>query len=543
MKSFFLIFKSEIFAGAGIVLLLAGCGFYSHIVWNLLFLLGSVLFFFAALKCKPRNVQASDEPVLSPEKHYLVFFIIGPYASRWFVNGETATDDDPHSQAVWITEPEAQNLASRLSLARQRYKNARFMAYFPLLPDGHITADALISQLEQWRHALGLLTSQHPLPCLLAIYAQLSQERLSWDPDSAIWSGDANISFSHTLSLEDARKALFEQLRQGYASDSLFALQRYALSENLFHWMDKTGIMNALNKIFLLPGIKLNSLLVADYGTGFVRHGAWSRWLQERFGLLPVLSGSGTTLPFPQIHISEYTLTQYNPTGGNVVYEKPIKKWPVRLWGTVLIIALSMGVAAWTEMYRSKQVQLKLQQFSQIDTAAWQDKFDALDALEYDRQQLLACQNRLIFLNWGFSRCAQLISQIDSATEEFHRLALYNATQSLSLFAPGEADIIPSTQSDLKALIPVFKRSTNTRFLIIGHADNTGSHQNNMQLSKRRADTVRDFLVAQSGLPKDIFITQGVGDTQPMTREDSDAAHLKNRRIEIIPLIQNHLIN
>ena len=132
MKSFFLIFKPEIFAGAGIVLLLAGCGFYSHIVWNLLFLLGCVLFFFAALKCKPRNVQASDEPVLSPEKRYLVFFIIGPYASRWFINGETATDDDPHSQAVWITEPEAQNLASRLSLARQRYKNARFMAYFPL---------------------------------------------------------------------------------------------------------------------------------------------------------------------------------------------------------------------------------------------------------------------------------------------------------------------------------------------------------------------------------------------------------------------------
>jgi OOP family OmpA-OmpF porin len=74
------------------------------------------------------------------------------------------------------------------------------------------------------------------------------------------------------------------------------------------------------------------------------------------------------------------------------------------------------------------------------------------------------------------------------------------------------------------------ERLTNSRFAIVGHTDASGSLGYNMTLSKRRADTVREFLLGQ-GVAQSRLATQGKGPTQLLDPSHPGAA--TNRRVEI----------
>jgi outer membrane protein OmpA-like peptidoglycan-associated protein len=69
---------------------------------------------------------------------------------------------------------------------------------------------------------------------------------------------------------------------------------------------------------------------------------------------------------------------------------------------------------------------------------------------------------------------------------------------------------------------------------IEGHTDSTGSDAYNQQLSRARAESVRNFLVDQ-GIPTErIPSTQGFGRTRPIAPNDTRANREKNRRVDIV---------
>ncbi len=69
--------------------------------------------------------------------------------------------------------------------------------------------------------------------------------------------------------------------------------------------------------------------------------------------------------------------------------------------------------------------------------------------------------------------------------------------------------------------------------VIIGHTDNVGTPEYNLGLSKRRADSVRDFLIA-GGAPPKILRTVGMGLDEPLVSNDTEEGRAKNRRVEVI---------
>jgi len=75
---------------------------------------------------------------------------------------------------------------------------------------------------------------------------------------------------------------------------------------------------------------------------------------------------------------------------------------------------------------------------------------------------------------------------------------------------------------------------SGTQILITGHTDSIGSAAENMSLSLRRARAVRDALI-RYGAPSDAFLTKGLGDTEPVRRNDTEADRFRNRRIEFSP--------
>ena len=71
-----------------------------------------------------------------------------------------------------------------------------------------------------------------------------------------------------------------------------------------------------------------------------------------------------------------------------------------------------------------------------------------------------------------------------------------------------------------------------SRFLIVGHTDARGSVRHNISLSKKRAQTVRKFLVSSFDIVGSRLAAQGVGSAQPKNETDPDAG--ENRRVEIV---------
>ena len=79
--------------------------------------------------------------------------------------------------------------------------------------------------------------------------------------------------------------------------------------------------------------------------------------------------------------------------------------------------------------------------------------------------------------------------------------------------------------------IDVLKEFDKIRVKISGHTDDVGSPEYNLDLSKRRAASVKRYLV-EKGIAEDRIETEGYGATQPLDESGTRAARAKNRRIE-----------
>lgn len=69
---------------------------------------------------------------------------------------------------------------------------------------------------------------------------------------------------------------------------------------------------------------------------------------------------------------------------------------------------------------------------------------------------------------------------------------------------------------------------------ISGHTDNQGSEKYNLELSKKRAEEVKNYIASQSDFPNVTFITKGFGMTKPIASNDTELGQAKNRRVEIV---------
>jgi len=70
------------------------------------------------------------------------------------------------------------------------------------------------------------------------------------------------------------------------------------------------------------------------------------------------------------------------------------------------------------------------------------------------------------------------------------------------------------------------------KIIISGHTDNFGEEDYNINLSKKRAESVKAALV-KLGITPGRIATIGMGETDPITPNDTDNNRFRNRRIEV----------
>jgi outer membrane protein OmpA-like peptidoglycan-associated protein len=70
--------------------------------------------------------------------------------------------------------------------------------------------------------------------------------------------------------------------------------------------------------------------------------------------------------------------------------------------------------------------------------------------------------------------------------------------------------------------------------VIVGHTDSDGDDAANMDLSKRRAASVKSALVSEFKIDTSRLDTDGKGESQPIDKNDNPAGKANNRRVEFI---------
>lgn len=106
-------------------------------------------------------------------------------------------------------------------------------------------------------------------------------------------------------------------------------------------------------------------------------------------------------------------------------------------------------------------------------------------------------------------------------------------SKSRIVFGSDSAKISAESDAVLDQLAAVAKHCASFKVTVEGHTDITGRTAHNRDLSQKRAEAVRDALVAR-GVARGGIAAKGFGSSKPIAKGDSEAARAQNRRIEMI---------
>ena len=101
------------------------------------------------------------------------------------------------------------------------------------------------------------------------------------------------------------------------------------------------------------------------------------------------------------------------------------------------------------------------------------------------------------------------------------------------LFRSAKSSLLPSAQVKLDQVANALLDVRARNLIVEGHTDSQGSESYNQDLSQRRADTVRDYLV-RKGYPAERIQARGMGEGHPIGNNASAEGRANNRRVEIV---------
>lgn len=102
------------------------------------------------------------------------------------------------------------------------------------------------------------------------------------------------------------------------------------------------------------------------------------------------------------------------------------------------------------------------------------------------------------------------------------------------LFDSGSANIQPQSMGIIRQISQVLQQDPSINLKIVGHTDSDGSDEANMVLSKKRAEAVIKILTSIYGASPERLSAEGMGESQPVSDNNSVDGKAQNRRVEFI---------
>ncbi|MBK9389289.1 MAG: OmpA family protein [Bacteroidetes bacterium] len=101
-------------------------------------------------------------------------------------------------------------------------------------------------------------------------------------------------------------------------------------------------------------------------------------------------------------------------------------------------------------------------------------------------------------------------------------------------FETGKSDINEKSAEAIAQISTLLKNNSSLKLYVVGHTDNVGSVDDNLKLSKERADAVVSSLTANYGILPDRLKAYGVASLAPVASNDTEEGKAKNRRVELV---------
>jgi len=118
--------------------------------------------------------------------------------------------------------------------------------------------------------------------------------------------------------------------------------------------------------------------------------------------------------------------------------------------------------------------------------------------------------------------------EIKKQLDEKGHVAIYGI-----LFDLDKASLKPESEKSLREIVKLMRNYPDLKLELQGHTDNQGSTEYNLDLSQRRAEAVKAYLVA-FGIDNSRLAAKGYGLSQPVASNDTEEGRAKNRRVELV---------
>ena len=101
-------------------------------------------------------------------------------------------------------------------------------------------------------------------------------------------------------------------------------------------------------------------------------------------------------------------------------------------------------------------------------------------------------------------------------------------------FDTGRAELKPESKPQLYEIAKLLKSQAALKVLVVGHTDNQGAVEANLNLSRQRAQAVADALVRDHQIDAERLQTRGVANLAPIASNSAEAGRARNRRVELV---------
>jgi outer membrane protein OmpA-like peptidoglycan-associated protein len=160
------------------------------------------------------------------------------------------------------------------------------------------------------------------------------------------------------------------------------------------------------------------------------------------------------------------------------------------------------------------------------------------DAAKIDDEKLLERFNNTLAktmgdadLTKGFSNLDDLLSQTGPLRDNTKPILMPTDL----LFQYDQTELQETARFSMMKLGLIIQRNPNSQFIVEGHTDTIGAAAYNLELSRKRAQSVRDWLVSSLRLDPDQVGVRAMGETKPLANPDGDIGQQSlNRRVEIV---------
>lgn len=100
-------------------------------------------------------------------------------------------------------------------------------------------------------------------------------------------------------------------------------------------------------------------------------------------------------------------------------------------------------------------------------------------------------------------------------------------------FATASAEMDEASTPTLERIAGLLTANPGWRLRVLGHTDSIGTREANLDLSRRRAEVVRDALIAGFGISPDRLAADGRGEVEPVADDGTPEGRARNRRVDL----------